>query len=90
MFHISPAGKKNNRSSLLSLENNYRHANGGAKTLTIKKLKSVYLFRRITVPKSPKLPALREKCLVDSYGNFELKNGNFIKSPFIIIKNAKR
>ena len=43
MTHISPPGKKNNRSSLLSLENNYRHANGGAKTLTIKKLKSVYL-----------------------------------------------
>ena len=42
MTHISPPGKKNNRSSLLSLENNYRHANGGAKTLTIKKLKSVY------------------------------------------------
>ena len=42
MTHISPPGKKNNRSSLLSLENNYRHANGGAKTLTIIKLKSVY------------------------------------------------
>ena len=42
MTHISPPGKKNNRSSLLSPENNYRHANGGAKTLTIKKLKSVY------------------------------------------------
>ena len=42
MTHISPPGKKNNRSSLLSLENNYRHANGGAKTLTIKKLKSGY------------------------------------------------
>ena len=42
MTHISPPGKKNNCSSLLSLENNYRHANGGAKTLTIKKLKSVY------------------------------------------------
>ena len=25
------------------IQNNYRHANGGAKTLTIKKLKSVYL-----------------------------------------------
>ena len=34
--------KKNNRSSLLSLENNYRHANGGAKLLTIRTLKSVY------------------------------------------------
>ena len=42
MTHISPLGKKNNRSSLLSLENNYRHANGGAKLLTIRKLKSVY------------------------------------------------
>ena len=44
MTHISPPGKKNNRSSLLSLENNYRHANGGAKLLTIRKLKSVYLM----------------------------------------------
>ena len=44
MTHISPPGKKNNRSSLLSLENNYRHANGGAKTLTIIKLKSVYMI----------------------------------------------
>ena len=43
MTHISPPGKKNNRSSLLSLENNYRHANGGAKLLTIRKLKSVYI-----------------------------------------------
>ena len=43
MTHISPLGKKNNRSSLLSLENNYRHANGGAKLLTIRKLKSVYI-----------------------------------------------
>ena len=42
MTHISPPGKKKNRSSLFSLENDYRHANGGAKTLTIKKLKSVY------------------------------------------------
>jgi len=42
MTHISPLGKKNNRSSLLSLENNYRHANGGAKLLTIRKLKSIY------------------------------------------------
>ena len=42
MSHFSPPGMKYNRSSLLSLENNYRHANGGAKTLTIKKLKSVY------------------------------------------------
>ena len=42
MTHISPPGKQNNRSSVFSLENNYRHANGGAKTLTIKKLKSVY------------------------------------------------
>ena len=42
MSHSSPPGMKYNRSSLLSLENNYRHANGGAKTLTIKKLKSVY------------------------------------------------
>ena len=42
MTHISPPGKKSNRSSLLSLENNYRHANGGAKLLTIRKLKSVY------------------------------------------------
>ena len=45
MTHISPPGKKNNRSSLLSLENNYRHANGGAKTLTIKRLNSVYNSR---------------------------------------------
>ena len=42
MTHISPPGKKNNRSILLSLENNYRHAIGGAKTPTIKNLKSVY------------------------------------------------
>ena len=42
MSHSSPPGVKYNRSSLLSLENNYRHANDGAKTLTIKKLKSVY------------------------------------------------
>ena len=47
MTHICPPGKKNYRSSVLSLENNYRHANGGAKTLTIKKLKSVYI--KITV-----------------------------------------
>ena len=44
MTLISPLGKKNNRSSLLSLENNYRHANGGAKLLTIRKLKSVYTY----------------------------------------------
>ena len=56
MTHISPPGKKNNRSSLLSLENNYRRANGGAKLLTIRKLKSVYyniigpLFFQSTVP----------------------------------------
>ena len=43
MSHSSPQGMKYNRSSLLSLENNYRHANGGAKLLTIRKLKSVYL-----------------------------------------------
>ena len=43
MTHISPPGKQNNRSSVSSLENNYRHANGGAKTLTIKKLKFVYI-----------------------------------------------
>ena len=42
MTHISPLGKKNNCSSLLSLENNYRHANDGAKLLTIRKLKSIY------------------------------------------------
>ena len=43
MSHSSPPGMKYDRSSLLSIENNYRHANGGAKTLTIKKLKSVYI-----------------------------------------------
>ena len=36
MSYSSPPGMKNNRSSLLSLENNYRHTNGGAKRLTIK------------------------------------------------------
>ena len=46
MSHFSPPGMKYNRSSLLSLENNYRHTNGGAKTLTIKKLKSVYMIYR--------------------------------------------
>ena len=44
MSHFSPLGMKYNRSSLLSLENNDHHANGGAKTFTIKKLKSVYNF----------------------------------------------
>ena len=48
MSHFSPPGMKYNRSSLLSLENNYRHANGGAKTLTIRKLKSVYIGRVFT------------------------------------------
>ena len=42
MSHSSPQGMKYNRSSLLSLENNHRHANGGAKLLTIRKLNSVY------------------------------------------------
>ena len=54
MSHSSYPGMKYNRSSLLSLENNYRHANGGAKTLTIKKLKSVYMifaiFPKMAVP----------------------------------------
>ena len=44
MTHSSPQGMKYNRSSLLSLENNYRHANGGAKLLTIRKLKSIYIM----------------------------------------------
>ena len=35
MTHISPPGKKYNRSSLLSLENNYGHANAGAKHCNI-------------------------------------------------------
>ena len=43
MSHSSPQGMKYNRSSLLSLENNYRHANGGAKLLMIRKLKSIYM-----------------------------------------------
>ena len=40
---------KYNRSSLLSLENNYRHANGGAKLLTIRKLKSAYNINYINI-----------------------------------------
>ena len=52
MTHISPLGKKNNRSSLLSLENNYRHANGGAKLLTIRKLKSVYSETHLSLMKN--------------------------------------
>ena len=43
MTHLSHPGKQYNRSCLLSLENNSRHANDSAKTLTIKKLK--YLNR---------------------------------------------
>ena len=42
MTLFSHARKKYNRWCLLSLENNSRHTNDGAKTLTIKKLKSVY------------------------------------------------
>ena len=47
MSHSPPPGMKYNRSSLLSLENNYRHVNGGAKTLTIKKLKFVYKIQQL-------------------------------------------
>ena len=43
MTQFSHPGKKYNRSCLLSLENNARYANVGAKTLTIKKLQ--YLKR---------------------------------------------
>ena len=62
MSHFSPPGMKYNRSSLLSLENNYRHANCGAKTLTIKKLKSVYNITYITHTLLTRILQLEQRC----------------------------
>ena len=64
MTPFSHARKKYNRWCLLSLENNSRHTNDGAKTLMIKKLKYVYtllypsntlfIWFRLIVPKESK------------------------------------
>ena len=72
MTLFSHARKKYNRWCLLSLENNSRQTNDGAKTLTIKKLKYVYtllypsntlfIWFRLIVPKESKTLRLVYHC----------------------------